>query len=132
MSKRPLITVLEAAISNKPSRDEVQVAYINGMQAAVEILENALDQKSFGFVIRRAYVENAQTKYQYISGLVWNHNDEIEDFRWCNSPHNSELFDAQFRDRVMNKLTEWLTVAKKLSEWSPNLKFEAIELFSAV
>jgi hypothetical protein len=25
-----------------------------------------------------------------------------------------------------------LTVAKKLSEWSPNLKFEAIELFSAV
>lgn len=116
MDKHPLVVAVLAAVPTREARFSEMRAYDEGVRAAAKVVENALVNKSFGWVIRRAYNEQGKRKYQYLGAINLNHNNEFAE--WANSPHNSELFTTDFKDSVMARLT------------AQSYDVEAVELFT--
>jgi hypothetical protein len=118
VDQHPLVVAVLAAVPTREARFSEMRAYDEGVRAAAKVVENALVNKSFGWVIRRAYHEQGRRKYQYLSQVIIGDEGVEMTFGWANSRHNSELFDTEFKDAIIARLTA--------QSWD----VEAVELFT--
>jgi hypothetical protein len=121
MNKHPLVALILKEVPQKPAHLDTMRAYDNGVRHAAEILEKTVDSKSFGWVIRRAYDERGEKKYQYLSQVYFADEEKPTSFSWANSQHNATLLPVEFKDAIMSKLIED----------TPTARYEAVELFAA-
>lgn len=121
MNKHPLVALILKEVPDKPAHLDTMRAYDNGVRHAAEILEKAVDSKSFGWVIRRAYDDLGEKKYQHLNQVLFADEGRPTCFNWANSQHNATLLPVEFKDAAMSKLTED----------APGTEYEAVELFAA-